>query len=97
MNGDLPVHPAAVLVDAWEVVFEPDVDDGDPTGALKFTVRVPLAQTSVTVPVDYLASLPADTLAKIEVGAIGGGDNATFTEIFDICVNEDEGCEEEDD
>ena len=94
-EGDLPVHPEDVVLDAWEVVFEPDVDDGDPTGALKFTVRVPLAQTSVTVPADYLASLPADTLAKIEVGAIGGGDNATFTEIFDICVNEDEGCEEE--
>ncbi len=47
---------------------------------------------AVTVPAEYLASLPDDTPAKIEVGAIGGEDNATFTEIFDICVNEDEGC-----
>jgi hypothetical protein len=49
----------------------------------------------VTVPQEYLDSLPNDTPAKIEVGAIGVEDNATFTEIFDICVNEDEGCEEE--
>ena len=28
-------------------------------------------------------------------GAIGFGDNATFSEEGDICVNEDEGCEEE--
>jgi hypothetical protein len=94
-NGDLPVHPDVVAIDAWEVVFEPDVDDGDPLGALVFSIRVPVGQLSVTVPPDYLASLPNDTLAKVEVGAIGGGDNATFTEIFDICVNEDEGCEDD--
>lgn len=94
----LPIHPRDVVVDAWEVVFEPDVDDGDPLGQLKFTIRVsgdvaeffPLA---VTVPQEYIDSIPDDTLAKIEVGAIGGEDNATFTEIFDICVNEDAGCE----
>ena len=95
----LPTHPKDVVVDAWEVVFEPDVEDGDPLGQLKFTIRVSgdLAKFSplkVTVPKEYIDSIPDDTLVKIEVGAIGGEDNATFTEIFDICVNEDEGCED---
>ncbi len=95
-DGVLPVHPEDVVVDAWEVVFEPDVEDGDPLGQLKFTIRVAgdIGTTEVTVPAEYLNDLPDDTLAKIEVGAIGGEDNATFTEIFDICVNEVEGCEE---
>ncbi len=86
----LPLHPSAVTVDAWEVVFEPDVDDGDPLGQLKFTIRVAgdIGTKEVTVPPEYLADLPANTPAKIEVGAIGGEDNATFTEIFEICVNE---------
>ncbi len=96
-DGVLPSHPQGVAVAAWEVVFEPDVDDGDPLGQLKFTIRVAgdIATKEVTVPQEYLDSLPDDTLVKIEVGAIGGEDNATFTEIFDICINEDEGCEEE--
>ena len=99
-DGDLPIHPEEVLVDAWEVVFEPDFDEDEEEelaatfNSLKFTVRVvgDISTKAVTVPVDYLASLPDDTPVKIEVGAIGGGDNATFTEIFDICVNIDEGC-----
>ena len=97
MRGVLPQHPEDVMVDAWEVVFEPDVEDGDPLGKLKFTIRVAgdIAAKAVTVPAEYLADLPDNTLAKIEVGAIGGEDNATFTEIFDICVNEvgEEGCD----
>ncbi len=94
----LPTHPEEVEVVAWEVVFEPDVDDGDPTGNLKFTIRVPgdIAKKEVTVPADYLASLPDDTPVKIEGGAIGGDDNATFSEEDGFCINEDEGCEEED-
>ena len=93
----LPTHPEDVDVDAWEIVFEPDVDDGDPLGQLKFTIRVAgdLSPLAVTVPAEYIADLPDDTLAKIEVGAIGGEDNATFTEIFDVCVNVDEGCGED--
>jgi hypothetical protein len=93
-DGVLLTHPENVLVDAWEVVFEPDVEDGDPVGQLKFTVRVAgdIPTKAVTVPADYLASLPDDTPAKIEVGAIGGEDNATFWEIVDICINEEEGC-----
>ena len=94
-DGVLLVHPADVTVDAYEVVLEPDVDDGDPIGALVFRIRVPgdIATTEVTVPAEYLASLPDDTPAKIEVGAIGGEDNATFTEEDGFCINKDEGCD----
>lgn len=106
-NGVLPVHPADVPIRAWEVVLEPDVED-DPVEELRFTVRVPFGidtVAGVTVSSEYLASLPNDTPAKIEVGAIGGDfdgsgdidddDNATFTEVVGLCINEDEGCEEE--
>jgi len=93
----LPKHPEDVTVDAWEIVFEPDVDDGDPTGDLKFSIRVAgnIATKEVTVPADYLASLPDDTAVKIEVGAIGVDDNATFTEEDGFCINEDDGCADE--
>ena len=89
MSGDLPTHPEDVTVDAWEIVLEPDVEDGNPTGELVFSIRVPgdIATKEVTVPADYLASLPNDTPVKIEVGAIGGEDNATFTEEDGFCVN----------
>ena len=83
-----------VAVASWEVVLEPDVDDGDPTGELKYTVRVAgdIATQEVTVPADYLASLPDDTPVKVEVGAIGVDDNATFSEEDGFCVNEVQGC-----
>jgi hypothetical protein len=42
------------------------------------------------------ASLPADTPVKVGVGAIGVDDNATFTEEDGFCINEDEGCAEDD-
>jgi hypothetical protein len=94
--GALPLHPEDVPVAAWEVVLEPDVEDGDPTGQLVFSVRLPgdVAMKAVMVPADYLASLPDDTPVKIEVGAIGSDDNATFSEVGDFCVNEVEGCED---
>jgi hypothetical protein len=94
-DGILPVHPEDVTVAAWEIVLEPDVEDGDPTGDLVFNVRVSgaIATKEVTVPADYLASLPDDTPVKIEVGAIGVDNNATFTEVGDFCVNEVDGCE----
>ena len=41
--------------------------------------------------------MPDDTLVKIEVGAIGVEDNVTFTEIIDVCVNEYEGCDDDED
>lgn len=93
--GDLPAHPEDVDVREWEVVLEPDVEDGDPVGNLVFSIRVPADAREVTVPADYLASLPEDTPAKVEVGAIGLDDNATFTEEDGFCLNEVEGCEEE--
>ncbi|MEH6578475.1 MAG: hypothetical protein V7731_15550 [Amphritea sp.] len=87
-DSTLPMHPMDVDVVAWEVVFEPE--DGS---NLKFSIRVPTTAMSVTVPMDYLLSLGDNTPAKIEVGAIGADDNATFSEIGDICVNEvEEGC-----
>jgi hypothetical protein len=94
--GVLPVHPESVPVAAWEIVLEPDVEDGDPTGDLVFSIRVSggISPKQVTVPADYLASLPADTPVKIEVGAIGVDDNATFTEVGGFCVNEVGGCDE---
>lgn len=108
-SGLLPVHPQDVPVAAWEVVLSPDVDDGDPLAKLVYTIRVPgnIAPKSVTVPSDYLDSLPDDTPVKIEVGAIGPArpppgdppghpdhdDNATFTEVDGFCVNERAGCD----
>ena len=96
LDGVLPEHPEDVDVAAWEIVLEPDVDDGDPTKSLKFSIRVAgdVLVKAITVPADYLASLPDDTPVKIEVGAIGVDDNATFSEEDGFCVNEDEGCEE---
>jgi hypothetical protein len=94
-RGVLPVHPRDVPLAAWEIVLEPDVDTGNPLGQLKFTIRVPagIAPRSVTVPAEYLAALPPDTPVKIEVGAIGTGDNATFSEVDGFCVNENQGCD----
>ena len=106
----LAEDPAVVPVLAFEVVMEPDVDDTDWRAGLVFSTRVAGDTFQVTVPADYLASLGADTPVKIEVGAIGGdfeidgegevdgdADNATFTEQDGFCINEDEGCEEEED
>ena len=96
-DGVLPEHPENVAIDEYEVVMEPDVDDGDPVGSLVFSMRVPgdISTKAVTVPAEYLNSLPDDTPVKVEVGAIGGGDNATFTEEDGFCVNEVDGCEDE--
>lgn len=85
---DIITDPALVPIAAFEVVMQPDVDDGDPIGDELFTVRVSGSTFAVDVPALYLASLPLDTPVKIEVGAIGAGDNATFTEEDGFCVNE---------
>ena len=74
--------------------MEPDVDDGDPIGDEVFTVRVSGSTLAVDVPALYLLSLPFDTPVKIEVGAIGADDNATFTEEDGFCVHVDEGCDD---
>lgn len=96
-DGTLSTHPEDVEVDSWEIVLEPDVEDGDITGSLVYSIRVAgdIAPMAVSVPAEYLASLPDDTPVKIEVGAIGGEDNATFTEEDGYCVNEVAGCEDE--
>ncbi len=94
----LVTPPEYVEVAAWEVVLEPDVDDGDPTGALVYSVRVAadIYPMEISVPAEYLDSLPDDTPMKVEVGAIGVDDNATFSEEDGFCVNELDGCEEDD-
>jgi hypothetical protein len=63
---------------------------------LEFSIRVTgdVAVKAVSVPAEYLAALPDDTPVKIEVGAIGIDDNATFSEEDGFCVNEVEGCED---
>jgi hypothetical protein len=86
-DGVLPVHPENVTVVQWEAVLEADDDSG-----LKFSIRVPASQTSVTVPADFISALGDNTPAKIEVGAIGADDNATFSEEGEICLNETSGC-----
>lgn len=93
----LVTPPEDVEVAAWEVVLEPDVDDGDPTGALVYSVRVAadISPMEISVPAEYLDSLPDDTPMKVEVGAIGVDDNATFSEEDGFCVNEMDGCEED--
>lgn len=87
--------PEDVDVALWEVVLEPDVEDGDILGSMKYTVRIPYAdeygvptEREVEVPDDYLETLPSDTPAKAEVGAIGFDDNATFSEVDEICLND---------
>lgn len=95
MQGDLPAHPRDVPVTSWEIVFALDVEDDDSLAGVDFSIRVPggIATKEVTVPAEYLNALPEDTPAKIEIGAIGADDNATFTEVGDICVNENAGCD----
>ncbi|MDH3612218.1 MAG: hypothetical protein OES10_02975 [Gammaproteobacteria bacterium] len=102
----LPMKPKDVPVAIWEVVLEVDVDVEDPeldeeylaVANAKYVVRIPgdAEELEVEVPDDFLETLPEDTPAKVEVGAIGFDDNATFTEIGDICLNEtDDGCEDD--
>lgn len=104
--GVLPRHPQSVMVDSYEVVVEPDVDEDEPNAALinsrVFSARVPGSVTSLTVSQEYLLALGDGTPVKLEVGAIGGEDNATFTEEDGFCVVVENGdasieeCEEED-
>lgn len=93
---DIIADPAGVPVKEWEVVVVPDVDDASPIAAQGFSIRVAgdIAVKSVTVPQEYLGALPTDTPVKMEIGAIGFDDNATFTEADGFCVNVDEGCED---
>jgi len=99
----LPTHPADVPVKAWEVVLEPEVDG--PIGNLTYVVRLSgdleMEEDEdvfeIDVPDDYLESLPENTPVKVEIGAIGFGDNATFSEEGEFCANETTGCVFDDD
>jgi PAS domain-containing protein len=100
-DGRLPIHPMNVPVKFWEVTLE--LEDGSGrTFSLRLPAQGPKAQTSVTLPPEFLASVGPDTPAKIEVGAVGGrleiddDDNATFTELTGLCLHRDEGCAEPD-
>ena len=87
----LDADPEDVGVRVWEVVFEVDFEDDHPlaSAGLKYVTRIPGdAELEAEVPSDFLEALPENTPAKVEVGAIGFDDNATFTEIDEICVNE---------
>lgn len=97
--GMLPTPPGKVPVAAWEVVLEPDLEDGDPLSQMIYSVRIPGDAFDeidddgnnvfdIEVPDDYLETLPANTPVKVEVGAIGVDDNATFTEEDEFCVND---------
>jgi len=82
----------------YEVVLEPE----DPAlSSFAFTVQVPGEVNSVTVPSEYLGALGANTLLKVEVGAIERRDsmampsvasfgNQTFTEEDGFCNNVDQ-------
>jgi hypothetical protein len=90
-DGVLVEAPEDVEVALWEVVLEVDVEDGNPLGGAKYVVRIPSTgadEYGIEVPDDFLESLPDNTPGKIEVGAIGVDDNATFAEEGDICLNE---------
>jgi hypothetical protein len=78
----------------YEVVLEPE---DEAFSGFKFTTQVPSngPSYSVTVPAEYLASLPEDTSLKIEVGAIerrpnGSFGNQTFREADGFCNNPDQ-------
>ncbi len=77
--------------------------DDDAIGSFKFTVQLPSdvvgTSYSVTVSPEYLASLPANTPVKVEVGAIErrvdlmlneSFGNTTFTEEDGFCNNADQ-------
>lgn len=76
----------------YEVVLEPEVEA---LSTFKFSVQVPSSVNSITVPAELLASLPANTPLKVEVGAIerrlnGSFGNQTFTEEDGFCNNADQ-------
>ncbi|HEX6571526.1 MAG TPA: hypothetical protein VF055_05850 [Steroidobacteraceae bacterium] len=97
--GVLPIHPMNVPVAAWEVVLELE-DGSNRSFSVRLPARGPNAQTSVTVPAEFLYSVAPDTPAKVEIGAIGGrleigdDDNATFSEVGGLCLNRARGCAE---
>ena len=96
--GECTTLPAgfAVAAEASIIGYEVVMDPVNPSlSKFKFTTQVPNGANSVTVPIEYLASLPANTPLKIEVGAIerrpnGSFGNQTFTEADGFCNNVDQ-------
>ena len=94
----LATMPEDVPVVTWEVVVEPEVEG--PLSNNTYAVRIPNNvgdpdfELEVEVPDDYLETLPPNTPLKVEIGAIGIDDNATFTEGEELyCANETgDGC-----
>ncbi len=93
----LPTPPADVPVALWEVVLEVDIDAEDAetpeelaVANAKYVTRIPgsAEELEIEVPDDFIETLPEDTPAKFEVGAIGFDDNATFSEEDEICLND---------
>lgn len=88
--GFSPAPEAAIV--AYEIAMEPD---DDTLASFVFSVTVPSGVNAVSVPTEYLSSLPADTPLKVEVGAIerrpnGSFGNQTFTEADGFCSNPDQ-------
>lgn len=86
-NGFM-VIPEGQLI-GYEVVMSPE---DEALSKFTFAVRVMVGTNSVTVPEEYLDSLPANTPLKVEVGAIemranGSFGNQTFTEEDGFCNN----------
>jgi len=96
--GQCTTLPAgfAVAAEASIIGYEVVMDPEDPAlSKFKFTTQVPNGTNSITVPIEYLASLPANTPLKIEVGAVerrpnGSFGNQTFTEADGFCNNVDQ-------
>jgi hypothetical protein len=92
----LPVHPMNVPVREWEITLA--LNDGSGREfSLRLPARGPMAQMSVTISPEFMNAVGPDTPAAIEVGAIGGrlssGDqNASFTELTDLCLHKQNGC-----
>ncbi len=94
---DLPMAPESVPVALWEVVLEVDIDAEDAetpeelaVASAKYVTRIPgtALELEVEVPDDFVETLPEDTPVKVEVGAIGFDDNATFSEEDEFCLND---------
>jgi hypothetical protein len=78
---DLIPEPGSVAEVLWEIVVEPEDEEAvDPLRV--FSVQLPAAQTSVTVPQEFLDTYVSQgvTEFKFEVGAIEESGNRTFSE-----------------
>lgn len=100
IDAGIIADPAEVAIVGWELVVEPEDDEGiDPLR--KFTVQLSPAQTEVTIPAEFIETymdLNDVSEFKFEVGAIEESNNQTFSE-GGFCIVEEEGdeCEEEED